>query len=47
MDIKKVRPELTDERAQHLLESIETYCENIIDIYMKNEVAENKQTQSE
>lgn len=47
MDIKKVRPELTNEQAQHLLESMETYCEIIIDIYMENEVAENEQTQSE
>ena len=47
MDIKKVRPELTDEQAQHLLESMETYCEIIIDIYMENEIAENKRNQSE
>jgi hypothetical protein len=46
MDIKKVRPELTNEQAQHLLESMETYCEIIIDIYMENEVAEYEQTQS-
>ncbi len=46
-DLKKLRPDLTDEEAQHLLESLETYCEIIIDIYMENEVAENKQTQSE
>lgn len=47
MDIKKVRPELTNEQAQHLLKSMETYCEIIIDIYMENEVAESEQTQSE
>ena len=47
MDIKKVRPDLTDEQAQHLLESMETFCEIIIDIYMANEVAENKQIQSQ
>ena len=47
MDIKKVRPELTNEQAQHLLESMETYCEIIIDIYMENEVAEYEETQSE
>ncbi len=47
MDIKKVRPELTDELAQHLLESMETYCEIIIDIYMENEGADYEVTQSE
>ena len=47
MDIKKVRPELTDEQAQHLLESLETYCEIIIDIYMENEGADDEVTQSE
>lgn len=47
MDIKKVRPELTDEQAQHLLESMETYCEIIIDIYMENEGADYEVTQSE
>jgi hypothetical protein len=42
MDIKKVRPDLTDEQAQHLLESMENFCEIIIGIYMENAVAENK-----
>ena len=36
-EIKKLRPDLTDEEAQQLLESLETYVEIIIDCYMENE----------
>ena len=46
IDIKKVRPDLTDEEAQHLLESMETYCEIIIDCFMENELTDDDQTQS-
>jgi hypothetical protein len=46
-NIKKLLPDLTDDEAQDLQESIETYCEIIIDIYMENERADDKQTQSE
>jgi hypothetical protein len=34
--IKKQRPELTDEEAKHLLETLETYCELVINYTLKN-----------
>ncbi len=40
-DIKVIYPHLTDEEAQHLLESVEAYCEIIIDSYMENEGADD------
>jgi|LakMenEpi03Aug12_release.lakeMendotaPanAssembly.Ray.scaffolds.fasta_scaffold3634206_1 hypothetical protein len=45
-DIKIVQPNLTNEEAQLILESMKTYCEIIIDIYM-DEVAHNEQIQHE
>jgi hypothetical protein len=46
-DIKKARPDLTDEEAQHLFESMDAYCEIIIDIYMENKRTDHEETQSE
>ena len=34
--IKKQRPELTDEEAKQLLETLETYCELVINYTLKN-----------
>jgi hypothetical protein len=34
--IKKRRPELTDEEAKQLLETLETYCELVINYMLKN-----------
>jgi hypothetical protein len=41
-EIKKLRPDLTDDQVQNLLESMETYCEIIIDCYMGNEAADDE-----
>ena len=35
-EIKKKRPELSDEEALHLLETLETYCELVINYTLKN-----------
>jgi DNA-directed RNA polymerase subunit F len=34
--IKKNRPELTDDEAKQLLETLETYCELVINYTLKN-----------
>ncbi len=34
--IKKQRPELTDDEAKHFLETLETYCELVINYTLKN-----------
>ena len=36
VEIKKKRPHLTDDEAIQLLESIETFCELVINYTMKN-----------
>lgn len=46
-EIKKLRPDLTDDQVQNLLESMETYCKIIIDCYMENEGLDDEQIQSE
>lgn len=35
--IKKQRPKLTDDEAKQLLETLETYCELVINYTLKNE----------
>lgn len=34
--IKKMKPHVTDEEAKHLLETLETYCELVINYTLKN-----------
>ncbi len=36
-DLKKLRPDLSNAEAKQLLETLETYCELVIDFTLKHE----------
>lgn len=43
-DLKKLMPDFTDEQVQELLNSIQTYCDIIIDYYNENDGLKTENT---